>query len=202
MSQHHQLLVVFSTSFHDIMQGGDVGVKTDAHILDVVNDDIDIGELLVGGFFVGTVKRHQRQASFVVGAVSDVLPRICITSKPVFRCKNLDNIELQGQKRIYEMDVFNNRCLIGYYRDSLTDQGISEKMQAINAELWCGNARFLLRRLVGKTRQRNGVFFNDNCFGKLHGVGAEGRVGKDTTGCKQKCKQRHRCQNLCVFLDL
>ena len=77
------------------MERRNVSVEAHPDVLDVVNNDVYIGKLLVGWFFVGAVKRNQRESGFVVGTVSDVLSGIGIASKTVFRGKNLYYIEFQ-----------------------------------------------------------------------------------------------------------
>src|SRR5690606_10915202 len=113
--------IVFRTSLHDQLHGGDISVETYPHILYVEQYNINILQLFFGRFTVFSIEGYYGESRFRVLSIAYLLPGIGLATKPVFRSKYLLYIDLSGQTGIYNMGVGqgsgilkDNTGLIGY----------------------------------------------------------------------------------------
>ncbi len=90
--QNQQLFTIFRTSFHHVLQGVDVSVKTHTHILYVKNHDVYIRQVCRCWLLVFSVKGNGFNASFRIHIIINLYASTCITSKAMLRAKDLHNV--------------------------------------------------------------------------------------------------------------
>src|SRR5579885_2261913 len=67
--EHDYLELVLSSGLQDIAQGGDIGVKATANVLNVVNESVNPRQLLGRGTLTLAVETEDRQAGLLVLAI-------------------------------------------------------------------------------------------------------------------------------------
>ena len=104
--------MAFGSGFHHIVQRGNVGVKTTAHILQVKEQYVNILQLFSGRFFVFAIKRNNGQACKRILAGGDGRARLRLSAKTVFRAEQLHQINLACQQRIHQMRASDHGGLV------------------------------------------------------------------------------------------
>ena len=82
------------------MHRTDVGKETRPHVLNVEDNDIDVGQLFGARFFIFSVNRNDEDTRFRVAAVVNGRTGIGRTAKAVLGSKHLSDIDLLCQQRI------------------------------------------------------------------------------------------------------
>src|SRR6267142_4464081 len=101
--QYDEAFSIFRARFHGVMEGADVRIESRAYILDIKNENIDIGQLLRGRLVILSIKRNQRYAGSPIHAVVDRFAVGSPSPKTMFRTKYFGDVYAPAHERIGEV---------------------------------------------------------------------------------------------------
>ncbi len=123
--QNDQRLLLFSACLHDVGQRADVRVKAHAHILQIKEHDIDIGQIFRRGFFVRAVKRDHGNLYAIYVFIFDVLARRITARESVLRGENLHHVEVELPSAFNRVVQALSLAVVVQTR-RMSDQGVAQ----------------------------------------------------------------------------
>ena len=90
--EYNNGFLVFGTSLHRQSHGADISVKSCADILNIINYEVNIGQIFGSRLAVTAVKRYYRHSCCYIEPAFDVFARIGNAAKTMLGCKNFDHI--------------------------------------------------------------------------------------------------------------
>ena len=107
----------FYTRVNHVAKGRAVGVESDPHVLNIIDDPIQAFQPISGWTLSFTIQTSNRYACFGIAAVLHMLSGICLTSEAVLWCPNLLNINAERNQMVHCMGtVGEQRSRIGHHR--------------------------------------------------------------------------------------
>ena len=127
-------LPLLGTSLHEVVHRGDIGIEARTDILQVEDEEVNIGEHLGGRALALSVEAHHGKSRFLVHTTTYILPCIDLTTKTMLGDEETYDIDALGKEGIYKMRprTANERTLIDHQRDALTLEGGEEELHALS----------------------------------------------------------------------
>ena len=127
-------LPLFSASLHEVVHRGDIGIEARTDILQVEDEEVNIGEHLGGRALALSVEAHHGKSRFLVHTTTYILPCIDLTTKTMLGDEETYDIDTLGEEGIYKMRArtADERTLIDHQRDALTLEGGEEELHALS----------------------------------------------------------------------
>ena len=128
-------LPLLGTSLHQVVHRGDIGIEARTDILQVEDEEVNIGEHLGGRALALSVEAHHGKSRLLVHTTTYILPCIDLTTKTMLGDEETYDIDTLGEEGIYKMRArtADERTLIDHQRDALTLEGGEEEFHALSA---------------------------------------------------------------------
>ena len=127
-------LPLFGASLHQVVHRGDIGIEARTDILQVEDEEVNIGEHLGGRALVLSVEAHYGKSRLLVRTTTYILPCIDLPTKTMLGDEETYDIDALGEEGIYKMRArtADERTLIDHQRDALTLEGGKEEIHALS----------------------------------------------------------------------
>ena len=127
-------LPLFSASLHEVVHRGDIGIEARTDILQVEDEEVNIGEHLGGRALALPVEAHYGKPRLLVHTTTYILPCIDLATKTMLRDEETYDIDALGEEGIYKMcaRTADERTLIDHQRDALTLESGEEELHALS----------------------------------------------------------------------
>ena len=122
--QNDDFHAVFRSRLHYISKRRYIGIKSNSHILNIKQNNIQILHMGWRRFFGICIKRNYRNACLGIHSIFHNFPSICHSTKAVFRSKNPFYGHSIFFQKVYDALFFlidgHQPCLIGYHSHRLS----------------------------------------------------------------------------------
>ena len=127
-------LPLFSARLHEVVHRGDIGIEARTDILQVEDEEVNIGEHLGGRALALSVEAHHGKSRLLVHAATYILPCIDLATKTMLGDEEAYDTDALGEEGIYKMRArtADERTLIDHQRDALTLEGGEEELHALS----------------------------------------------------------------------
>jgi len=127
-------LPLFGARLHEVVHRGDIGIEARTDILQIENEEVNIGEHLGGRALALSVEAHHGKSRFLVHTTTYILPCIDLATKAMLGDEETYDIDALGEKGIYKMRTrtADERTLIDHQRDALTLEGGEEELHTLS----------------------------------------------------------------------
>ena len=127
-------LPLFGARLHEVVHRGDIGIEARTDILQIENEEVNIGEHLGGRALALSVEAHHGKSRFLVHTTTYILPCIDLATKAMLGDEETYDIDALGEKGIYKMRTrtADERTLIDHQRDALTLESGEEELHALS----------------------------------------------------------------------
>ena len=127
-------LPLLGTSLHEVVHRGDIGIEARTDILQVEDEEVNIGEHLGGRALALSVEAHYGKSRLLVHTATYILPCIDLPTKTMLGDEETYDIDALGEEGIYKMRArtADERTLIDHQRDALTLEGGEEELHALS----------------------------------------------------------------------
>ena len=127
-------LPLLGTSLHEVVHRGDIGIEARTDILQVEDEEVNIGEHLGGRALALSVEAHYGKSRLLVHITTYILPCIDLPTKTMLGDEEAYDIDALGEEGIYKMcaRTADERTLIDHQRDALTLEAGEEELHALS----------------------------------------------------------------------
>ena len=121
--QQQHLAVVFRTSVHQPAHGDVISIETQAHILDIDYQNVELTHGRIAGFLVlAIIERKNGHTGLGVYGAFHMFTGISIATESMFRRKDSHHIHLVLYQDIEQVFVTYHTCMIGENGNALAFQ--------------------------------------------------------------------------------
>ena len=127
-------LPLFGARLHEVVHRGDIGIEARTDILQIENEEVNIGEHLGGRALALSVEAHYGKSRLLVHITTYILPCIDLPTKTMLGDEEAYDIDALGEEGIYKMcaRTADERTLIDHQRDALTLEAGEEELHALS----------------------------------------------------------------------
>ena len=127
-------LPLFGARLHEVVHRGDIGIEARTDILQIENEEVNIGEHLGGRALALSVEAHYGKSRLLVHTATYILPCIDLPTKTMLGDEEAYDIDALGEEGIYKMcaRTADERTLIDHQRDALTLEAGEEELHALS----------------------------------------------------------------------